>query len=56
MGDNLIAEGQFLTVFGDITLKYEDGKAIYQSYCDVWRFYSSKIAEIKAFVINAEVK
>lgn len=33
--DNLIAEGDFLTVLGDITLKDEDGKAVHHTYCDV---------------------
>ncbi|MBC7938132.1 MAG: nuclear transport factor 2 family protein [Rhizobacter sp.] len=53
---NSIAEGEFLTVLGDITLKEEDGKAIHHSYCDVWRFSDGKIAELKAFVIKTEVE
>ena len=51
---NLIAEGDFLTVLGDITIKDEDGKAIRYSYCDVWRFRGGKIVELKAFVIKTE--
>ncbi len=54
--DNLIAEGEFLTVLGDITLKDEDGKAVLYSYCDVWRFRAGKIVELKAFVIKTEDK
>jgi uncharacterized protein len=50
--DNTIAEGEFLTVLGDITLTDEDGKAVHHSYCDVWRFRSGKIIELKAFVIK----
>ena len=53
---NLIAEGEFLTVLGDITLTDEDGKAVHHSYCDVWRFRGGKIVELKAFVIKTEVK
>lgn len=53
--DNSIAEGDFLTILGDITLKDEDGKAIHHSYCDVWRFRDGKIVELKAFVIKTEV-
>ena len=53
--DNLIAEGEFLTVLGDITLRNEDGKAVHHSYCDVWRFRAGKIIELKAFVIKTEV-
>jgi ketosteroid isomerase-like protein len=53
---NLIAEGDFVTVLGDITLKDEDGKAVDYSYCDVWRFRDSQIVELRAFVIKTEVK
>ncbi len=53
--DNLIAEGEFLMVLGDITLTDEDGKAVHHSYCDVWRFRGGKIVELKAFVIKTEV-
>ena len=53
---NLIAEGDFVTALGDITLKDEDGKAVHHSYCDVWRFRGDKIVELRAFVIKTEVK
>jgi uncharacterized protein len=53
---NLIAEGDFVTALGDITLKDEDGKAVHHSYCDVWRFRGGKIVELRAFVIKTEVK
>jgi uncharacterized protein len=49
---DLIAEGDFVTALGDITLKDEDGKAVHHSYCDVWRFRGDKIIELKAFVIK----
>ena len=53
---NLIAEGDFVTALGEITLKDEDGQATHYSYCDVWRFRGDKLFELKAFVIktNAE--
>lgn len=54
--ENLIAEGDFLTVLGEITLKDEDGKKTHHSYCDVWRFSGDKIVELKAFVIKIEDK
>lgn len=53
---NLIAEGDFVTALGDITLKDADGKADHYSYCDVWRFRGDKIVELRAFVIKTEVK
>lgn len=54
--ENLIAEDDFLTAVGEITLKDEDGKAVYYSYCDVWRFRGDEIVELKAFVIRTEVE
>ena len=43
MVNNLIAEGDFLTALGEITMKDEDGKAARYSYCDIWRFRGDKI-------------
>lgn len=53
---NLIAEGDFVTALGDLTMKDEDGKATHYSYCDVWRFHGGKMVELKAFVIKTEIK
>ena len=53
---NLIAEADFVTALGDITMKGEDGKATHYSYCDIWRFRNGKIVELKAFVIKTEIK
>ncbi len=52
---NLIAEGDFVTALGDITMKDEDQKAAHYSYCDIWRFRGGKIVELRAFVIKTEV-
>lgn len=51
----LIAEGDYVTAVGDITVKDKDGKAVQSSYCDVWRFRGGKMAELRAFVIKNEV-
>lgn len=53
---HLIAEGDFVTALGDITMKDEDGKTADYSYCDVWRFRDGKIVELRAFVIKTGVK
>jgi uncharacterized protein len=54
---NLIAEGDFVTALGDLTIKDEDGKAThYYSYCDIWRFRGGKMVELRAFVIQTEIK
>jgi len=48
----LIAEGDFLSALGEITLKDEAGKATRHAYCDVWRFRDGKLAELQAFVVE----
>ncbi|MUG92901.1 nuclear transport factor 2 family protein [Scytonema sp. UIC 10036] len=53
---NLIAEGDFVTALGDLTIKDEEGKVAHYSYCDIWRFRGDKMVELRAFVIPAEVK
>lgn len=50
--ENLIAEGEFVTAIGKISMKNEEGKMVNYSYCDVWRFRDGKMAELKAFVIE----
>jgi len=52
--ENLIAEGEFVTAIGNISLADEAGKSTHYSYCDVWRFVDGKMAELKAFVIETE--
>lgn len=50
--ENLIAEGDFVTAIGKISMKDENGETVSYSYCDVWRFRDGKMAELKAFVIK----
>ena len=52
MVENLIAEGDFLTAVGKISMKNEEGETVDYSYCDVWRFRDGKMAELQAFVIE----
>ncbi|TRW23807.1 nuclear transport factor 2 family protein [Flavobacterium zepuense] len=52
MVENLIAEGDFVTAIGKISMKDESGNTVDYSYCDVWRFKDGKMAELKAFVIE----
>jgi len=51
----LIAEGDFVTAIGDVTMQGNDGRVLHYSYCDVWRFRGGKMAELRAFVIKQEV-
>ena len=50
--EELIEEGDFVTVIGKISMKDQSGKLLNYAYCDVWRFRDSKMAELKAFVIE----
>ncbi len=50
--EHLVAEGEYVTAVGTISLKDESGKMIRYAYCDVWRFREGKMAELKAFVIE----
>ena len=52
---NLIAEGDFVTAYGDMTMK-EKGKTVPYAYCDIYRFRNGKIAELNSFVIKTEAK
>ncbi|WP_353720252.1 nuclear transport factor 2 family protein [Dyadobacter sp. 676] len=51
--ENLIAEGDFVTALGKISMKDETGELADYAYCDVWRFRDGKMAELRAFVIKA---
>ncbi len=52
--DHLIAEGDFVTALGDIDLTDETGRLVHYAYCDVWRLRDGKLAELKAFVVEAK--
>ncbi|HEY0818772.1 MAG TPA: nuclear transport factor 2 family protein [Rhizobacter sp.] len=47
-----IAEGDFVTVLGEITLTDPNGKTTHSSYCDVWQFRAGKMAALRAFAIE----
>lgn len=52
--DHTIAEGEFVTVIGKISLKDKSGNTNHYDYCDVWKFRDGKLHEVKAFVIEAQ--
>lgn len=49
---HLIAEDDFVTVLGDISIKSATGKVVHSTYCDVWRLRDGKLAELRAFVVE----
>ncbi|MEQ7801863.1 nuclear transport factor 2 family protein [Pedobacter sp. ASV1-7] len=52
--ERLIAEDDFVTALGQISLKDEEGKMVDYAYCDVWQFLDGKLHKLKAFVIAAK--
>jgi ketosteroid isomerase-like protein len=47
----MIAEGDLLTVLGDLFSDGEDGTEVRNAYCDVWRFRGDEMVQLRAFVI-----
>lgn len=54
--NNIIAESDFATAYGDMSMKEKDGKTVPYSYCDIYRFRDGKIVELTSFVIKTEAK
>jgi uncharacterized protein len=48
----LIAENDYVTAIGKISLNNSNGDEINYAYCDVWEFSNGKMAKLKAFVIE----
>lgn len=53
---NVIADGDFVTAYGDMTMKDKTGTTAPYSYCDIYRFRDGKIVELNSFVIKTEAK
>src|SRR5688572_22120027 len=54
--DNIIGEGDFVTCYGNMTMKDKDGKAAPYAYCDIYRFRNGMIAELNSFVIKTAAR
>lgn len=50
--DRLIADDEFVTALGDISIRDENGKVVHSAYCDVWRIRDGKLAELRAYVVE----
>lgn len=49
--ETLVAEGDYVTAIGKISLKDESGKLVKYEYCDVWQFRDGLMCGLKAFVV-----
>ncbi len=50
--DKIIAEGDSVVCYGNMTMKDKDGKTEGYGYCDVYGFSGDKIAELTSFVVK----
>lgn len=50
--DKIIAEGDSVICYGDMTMKGEDGKEGKYSYVDAYQFSGDKIADLKSFIVK----
>ena len=53
---HLIAEDDFVTAVGQITMRDDAGKDTRHAYCDVWRFREGRMAGLHAFVIEGSLQ
>ena len=54
--NNILADGNFVTVYGDMKMRDKDGKTTPYTYCDIYRFERDKIVELTSFVVKSEGK
>ncbi len=50
--DAVIAEGDSVAAYGDMTMKDEGGETVPYSYCDVYRFQNDEIIQLQSFVVK----
>lgn len=52
---DLIAEGEFVTALGEITITGKDGRETSYWYCDVWSLREDKLDKLRAFVVEKRI-
>ena len=50
--EKIIAEGDSVVCYGDMTMKGEDGKEGKYSYVDAYHFSGDKISDLKSFIVK----
>jgi ketosteroid isomerase-like protein len=51
---NIIAEGETVAAYGEMTMKNEKGEDAAYEYCDIYRFENDKIAELTSYVVKTD--
>ncbi|MCA1589090.1 MAG: nuclear transport factor 2 family protein [Acidobacteria bacterium] len=54
--DRIIAEGDSVVCYGDMTMKDKDGKDAAYGFCDIYRFSGDKIAELTSYVVKTQTE
>jgi ketosteroid isomerase-like protein len=49
---HVIAEGDFVVAYGDMTMQDKDGAVVPYAYCDIYHFRGDTIVELRAFVLQ----
>lgn len=49
---NIIAEGESVAAYGEMTMKNEKGEDTAYEYCDIYRFENDKIASLTSYIIK----
>ncbi len=50
--DAVIAEGDSVVAYGDMTMKDESGEVVPYSYCDIYLFKNDEITQLQSFVVK----
>ena len=50
--DELVAEGDTVIGYGDMTMKNENGETVPYSYCDVYEIKNDEIVRLQSFVVK----
>jgi|SRR5688572_1964126 ketosteroid isomerase-like protein len=54
--DQIVAEGDSVVCYGDMSMKDESGKLGRYSYCDAYRFSGDKITELRSFIVKHKME
>lgn len=50
--DNTFGDGDFVTSYGDMTMKDENGKDTPYSFCDIYQFRNGEVIDLRSFVVK----
>lgn len=50
--ERMIAEGDSVVCYGDMTMKGEGGESFPYSYCDVYQFKNDEIVRLQSFIVK----